>query len=75
MRQSCVSHETVYYSTPVAGFSDMSVLVCSARWSVTALVGGHKIWLAFQAKAMVKILSWAIGAGAEAEAGINCYPL
>ena len=30
-RQSGDSHDTVYYSTPVAGFSDMSVLVCSVR--------------------------------------------
>ena len=29
MRQSGDSHETVYYSTPVEGFTDMSVPVCS----------------------------------------------
>ena len=45
MRQSWDSHETVYYSTPVAGFADMSVLVCSVRWLVSQWVtfqkGGH----------------------------------
>ena len=32
MRQSCESHEKVYYSTPVADFGDMFVLVCSMKW-------------------------------------------
>ena len=31
MRQSRDSHETVYYSTPVADFADMFVLVCSMK--------------------------------------------
>ena len=35
MKQSWYSLETVYYSTPVAGFADVSVLVCSVRWSVS----------------------------------------
>ena len=42
MRQSWDSPETVYYSTPVAGFADMSVLVCSVRsQSVSHPTGGH----------------------------------
>ena len=35
MRQSWDSHETVYYSTLVAGFSDMSVPVCSHPWGIS----------------------------------------
>ena len=41
-RKSRDSHETVYYSTPVAGFADMFVLVCSMKRLVTLQQGGHK---------------------------------
>ena len=36
-----MSHETVYYSNPIAGFVDILVLVCNFRYSVTNLMGGH----------------------------------
>ena len=38
MRRSWDSLEKVYYSTSVAGFADISVLVCSVRWSVSQSV-------------------------------------
>ena len=50
MRQSWDSLETVYYSTPVTGLADMSVLVCSVRWSVTPQQGGHKIMACLSGK-------------------------
>ena len=58
--QSWDSHETVYYSTPVAGFADMSVLVCSHPTSQNLDVLGGKsggsmtMALPFRQKAMVK---------------------
>ena len=58
MRQSWDSHETVNYSTPVADFVDMFVLVCSMKCKWVSQWPSNRVatrpWLAFQAKAMVK---------------------
>ena len=42
MRQSWDSYETVYYSTPVADFANMFVLVCRFERSITLQQGGQK---------------------------------
>ena len=50
------SHETVHYSTPVEDRADKFVLVCSRKWSVTSLLGGHLTMACHLGKAMVRII-------------------
>ena len=58
MRQWWDSHEPWYshYSTPVADRADIIVLVCSMKWSVTSLLGGHLTMACLLGKAMVRIV-------------------
>ena len=68
MRQSWDSHETVYSSTPVAGFADMSVLVCSARWLVNE-------WRSNRVAAWPWPSAYDEGHGKKVQTKVDCFKL